>query len=72
MALAVWIKDVGGWANPGVRISTYNLKRSRVFSLIIKKTLWFRYYRNIKKWYKASIKKKIYIKIKKNSFTLYA
>lgn len=24
LALAVWIMDDGGWANPGVRISTYN------------------------------------------------
>ena len=35
LALAIWIMDDGGWANPGVRISTYN------FSLIETKNLIF-------------------------------
>jgi len=34
LALAVWIMDDGGWANPGVRISTYNFNLQEVKFLI--------------------------------------
>ena len=34
LALAVWIMDDGGWANPGVRISTYNFSINEVNYLI--------------------------------------
>lgn len=34
LALAVWIMDDGGWANPGVRISTYNFELEEVRFLV--------------------------------------
>jgi len=39
LALAVWIMDDGGWANPGVRISTYNfsLDETKFLVLLLKK-----------------------------------
>ena len=41
LSLAVWIMDDGGWANPGVRISTYNfeLKEVKFLVSLLKKTL---------------------------------
>jgi hypothetical protein len=35
LALAIWIMDDGGWANPGVRISTYNFKLNEVKFLVL-------------------------------------
>jgi len=34
LALAIWIMDDGGWANPGVRISTYNFELKEVQFLV--------------------------------------
>lgn len=34
LALAIWIMDDGGWANPGVRISTYNFNLDETQNLI--------------------------------------
>lgn len=34
LALAVWIMDDGGWANPGVRLSTYNFNLQEVEFLV--------------------------------------
>jgi LAGLIDADG DNA endonuclease family protein/cytochrome c oxidase subunit II-like protein len=34
LSLAVWIMDDGGWANPGVRISTYNFELKEVKFLV--------------------------------------
>ena len=34
LALAIWIMDDGGWANPGVRISTYNFELKEVEFLV--------------------------------------
>ena len=34
LALAIWIMDDGGWANPGVRISTYNFNLQEVEFLV--------------------------------------
>ena len=34
LALAVWIMDDGGWANPGVRISTYKFKLEEIKFLV--------------------------------------
>jgi hypothetical protein len=35
LALAVWIMDDGGWANPGVRISTYNFNQDEIKFLVL-------------------------------------
>jgi len=35
LALAIWIMDDGGWANPGVRISTYNFSLDETKYLIL-------------------------------------
>jgi len=39
LALAIWIMDDGGWANPGVRISTYNftLNETKYLVLLLEK-----------------------------------
>lgn len=34
MAIAIWIMDDGGWANPGVRISTYNFSLDEIKFLV--------------------------------------
>ena len=35
LALAIWIMDDGGWANPGVRISTYNFDEKEIKYLVL-------------------------------------
>ena len=35
LTLAIWIMDDGGWANPGVRISTYNFSLYETKYLIL-------------------------------------
>lgn len=35
LALAVWIMNDGGWANPGVRISTYNFNQNEIKFLVL-------------------------------------